>query len=74
MGGRTGCLLVLEHLHWADEETLAVLEYLADNPATEHVLSLATVRRGEHGPAERRVRLLAGRRAARVLDLAPRTI
>jgi predicted ATPase len=26
-----GCLLVLEDLHWADRETLALLEYLADN-------------------------------------------
>ena len=28
---RPGCLLVLEDLHWADRETLALLEYLADN-------------------------------------------
>jgi hypothetical protein len=73
LGGRTGCLLVLEDLHWADEDTLAALEYLADNLATEHVLCLATVRRGEHSAAERRVHQLAARRAATVLDLAPLT-
>jgi len=73
LGARTGCLLVLEDLHWADEETLAVLEYLADNLPTERVLCLATVRRGEHGPAERRVDHLAARRAATVPDLAPLT-
>ncbi|HEY5880006.1 MAG TPA: AAA family ATPase [Nakamurella sp.] len=73
LAGRTGCLLVLEDLHWADEETLAVLEYLADNLHTEHALCLATVRRGEHNPAERRVHMLAARRAATVLDLAPLT-
>ena len=30
-----GCLLVLEDLHWADRETVALLEYLADNLAAE---------------------------------------
>ncbi|HEY2284215.1 MAG TPA: ATP-binding protein, partial [Streptosporangiaceae bacterium] len=39
-----GCVLVLEDLHWADRETLGLLEYLADNLATERVLCLATVR------------------------------
>ena len=33
-----GCLLVLEDLHWADRETLALLEYLADNCSAERVL------------------------------------
>lgn len=73
LGDRTGCLLMLEDLHWADEETLGVLEYLADNLATERTLCLATVRRGEHSPAERRAQHLAARRAATVLDLAPLT-
>ena len=27
----TGCLLVLEDLHWADPETIAVIEHLSDN-------------------------------------------
>ena len=30
----TGCLLVLEDLHWADRETLALLEYPAAGPVT----------------------------------------
>jgi predicted ATPase len=33
-----GCLLILEDIHWADPETLAVLEYLADNVSSERVL------------------------------------
>ena len=37
-------MLVLEDLHWADQETLALLEYLADNLAAERVLCLATLR------------------------------
>ena len=40
---RAGCVLVLEDLHWADRETLALLEYLADNLAAERVLCLATL-------------------------------
>jgi hypothetical protein len=31
LAGEHGLVLVLEDLHWADPETLAVLEYLADN-------------------------------------------
>jgi DNA-binding CsgD family transcriptional regulator len=30
-GGGNGLLMVLEDLHWADAETLAVVEYVADN-------------------------------------------
>ena len=28
-----GCLVVLEDLHWADGESLAVIEYLCDHAA-----------------------------------------
>jgi hypothetical protein len=52
LAGDHGCLLVLEDLHWADPETLAVLEYLADNLAGERVLCLATLR-PEEGAAGR---------------------
>lgn len=69
IAGDAGCLLVLEDLHWADAETLSVLEYLADNLAGERVLCLATVRAGEHSPAERLARLLCARRAATVVEL-----
>jgi AAA ATPase domain len=44
LGGTAGCLLVLEDLHWADPETLAVVDYLADTLAAERVLCLATTR------------------------------
>ena len=42
-----GCVVVLEDLHWADPETLAVLEYLGDHIADTGVLLLATLRSGE---------------------------
>jgi DNA-binding CsgD family transcriptional regulator len=64
---RAGCVLVLEDLHWADRETLALLEYLADNLATERVLCLATFR--EDSEAAALARGLASRGSATVLTL-----
>jgi DNA-binding CsgD family transcriptional regulator len=63
VGAGRGCLLVLEDLHDADVETLAVLEYLADHLEQEPTVVLATCRteqsqalqiadaiaRGQHG-------------------------
>jgi len=65
----TGCVLVLEDLHWADRETLALLEYLADNLASERVLCVATLR-GEGGEAAALASALAARGSAAVLPLA----
>jgi DNA-binding CsgD family transcriptional regulator len=42
--GSRGGLLVLEDLHWADPETLAIVEYLADNTAGAKVLCVVTLR------------------------------
>jgi len=44
VAGREGALVVLEDLHWACGDTLAVTEYLADNAATERLLVLGTLR------------------------------
>jgi class 3 adenylate cyclase/DNA-binding CsgD family transcriptional regulator len=44
VGGDDGCVLVLEDLHWADVETLAVVEYLADTLRDERVLCVCTAR------------------------------
>jgi AAA ATPase domain len=65
---RAGCVLVLEDLHWADQETLALLEYLADNLAAERVLCLATLR-DEGGEAAALASALAARGSAAVLPL-----
>lgn len=70
LAGEHGLLLVLEDLHWADPETLAVLEYLADNLAEESVLLLATVR-DDPGPAFGLLRTLADRHAATLHRLLP---
>jgi DNA-binding CsgD family transcriptional regulator len=63
-----GLVIVLEDLHWADPDTLALLEYLADNLVGERVLCVATSR-DEPETARRLARRLAGRRAAAHLPL-----
>jgi DNA-binding CsgD family transcriptional regulator len=64
-----GCLLVLEDLHWADQETLALLEYLADNISAERVLCVATLRDQEGGGAVGLASVLEARGSATVLPL-----
>lgn len=44
IGGSDGCLLVLEDLHDADPESLAVLEYLLDNTAGTPIALLGALR------------------------------
>jgi DNA-binding CsgD family transcriptional regulator len=64
-----GCLLVLEDLHWADGETLALLEYLADNLAAERVLCLGTLRDEPGGAAAALASALEARASAAVLPV-----
>ncbi|MDG4825879.1 AAA family ATPase [Asanoa sp. WMMD1127] len=68
-GGGRGCLLVLEDLHWADAESLAVLEYLADNVADERTVCLGTLRPESAGAGRELVDRLVDRRAATVIEL-----
>lgn len=69
LAGEDGCLLVLEDIHWADPETLSVVEYLADNLGSEPVLCVVTVRSDEATPARALARSLTARRAATAMDL-----
>src|SRR4029453_12324733 len=69
VGAGSGLLLVLADLHWADPETLAVVEYLADNLPAEPVALVTTVRSGVSDGAERLVQSLAVRRSASVRAL-----
>ena len=62
--GPAGLLLVLEDMHWADPDTLAVLEYLSDNLAAEPVLCVATCRDETGSAGTALAARLAGRRAA----------
>jgi DNA-binding CsgD family transcriptional regulator/tetratricopeptide (TPR) repeat protein len=64
----TGLVIALEDLHWADPDTLTLLEYLADNLGGERVLCVATSR-DQPETAAALARRLAGRRAAGHLPL-----
>jgi DNA-binding CsgD family transcriptional regulator/tetratricopeptide (TPR) repeat protein len=67
--GSAGLLLVLEDLHWADPDTLAVVEYLSDNLSAEAVLCLATCRDETTSAGAALVARVTGRRAAQDLAL-----
>jgi DNA-binding CsgD family transcriptional regulator/tetratricopeptide (TPR) repeat protein len=59
-GRDRGCLLVLEDLHGADPETLAVIEYLLDNLEDQPIALICTVRSAPCPAAE--LAQLAGQR------------
>jgi DNA-binding CsgD family transcriptional regulator/tetratricopeptide (TPR) repeat protein len=68
--GGAGLLLVLEDLHWADPDTLAVVEYLSDNLSAEAVLCMATCRSETASAGTELLTRLAGRRAVSQLALS----
>jgi DNA-binding CsgD family transcriptional regulator/tetratricopeptide (TPR) repeat protein len=59
-----GAVVLLDDLQWADAESLAVLEYLADNVSDEPVLVVATVRDDLEQPQLGTLLGLVDRRAA----------
>ena len=67
--GRPDALLVLEDLHWADPETLAMLDYLADNLPGTRLLCVATVRDSEPSAGLDLARAVVARRAARLVEV-----
>lgn len=66
-----GWLLVLEDLQWADADTLAVVEFLADTLAGESVLCVATLRTDGTSPGGHDVVTRLRSRRARIIELAP---
>ncbi|GGL13213.1 hypothetical protein Sme01_20040 [Sphaerisporangium melleum] len=68
IGRDGGCLLVLEDLHEADADTLAVAEYLADNLDGVPAVLLANLR-SHAGPARAVAEACAQRRSAALIDL-----
>ncbi len=64
-----GLVMLLEDLHWADPDTLTVMEYLGDNLGGQPVLCLATCRDQPVTAALDLARRLHGRRAAAHLTL-----
>ncbi len=70
MADPSGMVLVLEDLHWADSDTIAVLEYLADNLEGSQVLCLVTSRDEDLSAAGDLIRRLTSSRRARCIPLA----
>jgi DNA-binding CsgD family transcriptional regulator len=70
LGGEGGAVLVVEDLHWADPETLAVLEYVIDHAREEQLAVVVTARPGSSA-GNTLVRDLIARRAATPVELSP---
>lgn len=70
VGGRHGCLLVLDDLHDADMETLAVVEYLLDNVGEQPTV-LLLIARQEPGVATDLAARAQQRGSASALELRP---
>ncbi len=66
---RPALLLILEDLHWADPDTLTLVEYLGDNLAESHVLCVTTVRSEPRTPAAELIDRLGWRGVAKALPL-----
>ncbi len=64
-----GCLVVLEDLHWADGDTLAVVDYLADAVDGERIAGMVTLRAGEPSLGRDLIYSLHGRRVADIVRL-----
>jgi DNA-binding CsgD family transcriptional regulator len=71
IAGDGGAVLILEDLHGADDDLLAVVEYLADNADAHGTCCIVTLRPDPPTTARLLARRLADRRAARLLELAP---
>jgi predicted ATPase len=64
-------LLIIEDLHWADRESLAVIDYMADNLEDRSLMMIVTRRTGEAGAGAELASELHMRRAARSTTLGP---
>lgn len=69
LGQTGGCVVLLDDLHEADKDTLAVVDYLADNVAGEGVLVVGTIR-AQPGAAVDLARAASRRDDASVLELS----
>src|SRR4051812_34553921 len=70
--GRGGAVvLTLEDLHWADDETLAAVEYLADAAESLPLLLVVTARDDEGAAARRLIRALSARGSMRLVRISP---
>ncbi|HKR69201.1 MAG TPA: AAA family ATPase [Streptosporangiaceae bacterium] len=65
----TGSILILEDLHWADPETLATVDYLADNLAGRRVMLVATLRDDEQSAGLDMARSIIARRSGELIEV-----
>lgn len=70
VGRRRGCLLFLDDLHWADPDTLSIVEYLSQNVAAEPIVCVGGLRPEDGGAASQLVHVLVAQRAASTIELA----
>jgi predicted ATPase len=68
---RCRLLLVVEDAHWADADTLALLDHVVDHLRSERVLCIFTERSETPGPAAEILAGMTGRRAAIRLAVGP---
>lgn len=61
-GASQPTLIILEDLHWADPETLGLVEYFADNLASEPAMCVCTLRSDEESDALALTRRMRSRR------------
>src|SRR5215469_7479432 len=64
-------LLAIEDVHWADRETLEVIEYLADHVSGQAVLVVVTLRDDEPGAGSELMSALRARRVVHHISLPP---
>lgn len=69
IGGERGCLLLLEDLHWADDDTVAVVEHLAGAVAGTRLLVAASARDDQRSAAARRLPVARGMATVRLRQL-----
>ena len=65
-------LLTIEDIHWADPETVTVVDYLIDHAAQQRLVVMATTRQ-EPGPGTELARSVEARRAGRSVEIHPLT-
>jgi DNA-binding CsgD family transcriptional regulator/tetratricopeptide (TPR) repeat protein len=59
--GPDGLVVAMEDLHWADPDTVSLVEYLADNAAGQHLLFVVSLRTEPPSPASELARRQRGR-------------
>lgn len=69
IAGERGCLLILDDLHWADPETIAIVDYFSTTLDSERVLCVGSLRPDEPGAASALRKSMHARRSGHLLEL-----